>query len=313
MLAKQKALNVFFYLFPTYFVGAYVASKNSAQGFVVASQAVSILAMMVFVGGCVTFVGVGVPIHHVFGGNYLITGELLGCAILLMLPHVLRGAKLEFILSVLLFSVLFIIGGRGPLLGVILSIFLFFLYKHFCGKSVVSNYRKWIVGGVYGIISFMAIGIVVYWFSPYVFSGSTWGPLLEAFSGHDASLAERWLYWRESWRMFTQNPLLGVGLGNWSSVAAQNDVVGPHPHNIFLEMLTEGGVVAVSLWVAVVLFAVKGVRHMLDQQNPTYVGWGLVVVFAFFNALKTGSLVDNNVLFLGMGIVASARHSASSL
>ena len=67
--------------------------------------------------------------------------------------------------------------------------------------------------------------------------------------------------WRATLKMFTANPILGVGLGAyWIGITAYHDASGmvtpQEAHNDYLELLSSGGVVgfALGLWFAIAAF-----------------------------------------------------------
>ena len=74
-----------------------------------------------------------------------------------------------------------------------------------------------------------------------------------------------------AWRIFMDYPLTGVGLKNYREVCAHyTEHCHPHPHNIYLEFLSESGIVGFLFFVAfVVIFVVKFARRtMRNAINP---------------------------------------------
>lgn len=78
--------------------------------------------------------------------------------------------------------------------------------------------------------------------------------------------------WATTWRMFTANPILGVGLGAyWARVPEFHDASGSmtpqEAHNDYLELLASGGLLGLALgvWFAVALF--RRTRASLQSPN----------------------------------------------
>lgn len=80
---------------------------------------------------------------------------------------------------------------------------------------------------------------------------------------------DRPLIWAEAWRQATEHPWFGTGPGAYQTVATQSSSAvsarpADHPHDLFLTILTERGVVGVALAVVVVVGCVTAARrHVL--------------------------------------------------
>lgn len=64
------------------------------------------------------------------------------------------------------------------------------------------------------------------------------------------SIGIRQIMWTDAWSIFKSQPILGVGLGNWSSntsiFLAQYEF--KYPHNILAEVLSEQGIIGALFW-----------------------------------------------------------------
>ena len=100
-------------------------------------------------------------------------------------------------------------------------------------------------GAVILIVSLLAIGL-----APVVVPQPVLdrlGTLLPLEGGGDAaeSTHRRWLVFWQGLKLFSQNPLLGVGVGNfrWHAVMDPSYGVAGATHNAYLLVLVEGGVI----------------------------------------------------------------------
>lgn len=78
----------------------------------------------------------------------------------------------------------------------------------------------------------------------------------EAFADRFEPSEERADVWPEYWRMFLDNPVLGVGLG----VGWLTNSILQEPHNLFLELLSEMGIVGLLAFGALIVAIVRSGR-----------------------------------------------------
>jgi O-antigen ligase len=140
----------------------------------------------------------------------------------------------------------------------------------------------------------------------------------------DVHAGTRLVLWDIAWDLFKQHPVLGVGMGDYSTEA--DELVGDRTvttttdtHNVFLQVLATRGLVGfipfVIFWVVVLrsLFRVKrgSVRDSLEWHYA-------VAAIAVTVAILFGALTENNVddeevfiayLFV-LGLALSARYAA---
>lgn len=94
------------------------------------------------------------------------------------------------------------------------------------------------------------------------------------------SNSERILIWHSARDMFVEHPVFGIGVGNfhdqyiekYRSPIAREDLW--HPHNVFLAMLSEGGVLGglsyLALWIYLYYSAIKTYRRQKDIVSIAY-------------------------------------------
>ena len=116
------------------------------------------------------------------------------------------------------------------------------------------------------------------------------GPLAGARASALASYDSRIGKWRTAWRMFTDNPLTGIGMGgdfgDWffsyrsAALAAESGLARSvdDPHNVFLAMFANGGLLLGVAYLAFVAFAawalIHGLRVLNGQERLALAGAG---------------------------------------
>jgi O-antigen ligase len=118
-------------------------------------------------------------------------------------------------------------------------------------------------------------------------------------SGPGESLSGRFELYERALRTWVAAPLRGQGIG---SFAAQAPL--PYPHNVFLEVLTETGVIGFAL-VAVLLLVSTAHLLRLYLHTPGAEQFLVTTTFLYFlvNATVSGDLPDNRMLFVLAGFV----------
>jgi O-antigen ligase len=115
----------------------------------------------------------------------------------------------------------------------------------------------------------------------------------------DANFAnvERLAHWVAGWRMFTRQPWLGVGTGQYATVYPQvavprwQEAMG-HAHNYYLNVLAESGLVGLAAYLAVVGAALVAAWRGAQRQSGWSRGLGLAAL-GMVGHLVGHSLVDN--------------------
>jgi O-antigen ligase len=113
----------------------------------------------------------------------------------------------------------------------------------------------------------------------------------------ETSVGARLYMWDGAYRIFIEDPIIGVGTGGYMIEMAKHSefpVAPDHPHNSFLYLASCFGLVGLSvfLWVLIVLMT-KGWRAR--DSVPGF------AVLAFSLVLIIGSLTDTQILSLATG------------
>ena len=103
----------------------------------------------------------------------------------------------------------------------------------------------------------------------------------------------RFRIWAEALRRIAERPLFGYGAGT-QPTAVIFDSIGmdaPHAHNIVLQVLMEGGLIALALLIAIAILLLKnGLRLMLRRNPPSF--WAGFAACGFVLATFLHGLVD---------------------
>ncbi|MCA0453056.1 MAG: O-antigen ligase family protein [Chloroflexi bacterium] len=126
------------------------------------------------------------------------------------------------------------------------------------------------------------------------------------------AVAERLAHWQAALNMFTTNPWLGVGFGNYANAYPQYNLMNwqeplGHAHNYYLNLLAEVGIIGLlaygKVWVTIFL-RTWHIRLHPDALSR-YVAIGLLGAWVY---LAVHSFFDNlyvNNLFLHLGVMLS--------
>lgn len=106
----------------------------------------------------------------------------------------------------------------------------------------------------------------------------------------------RWIRWNLAWNAFLESPIIGHGLG---SVFYE---VGFYSHNIFTDMLCEGGLVLVSIFIFLLLKFIQASRLLIaeDYRNEIIV---IVFLCSFVMSCFSGYYLSETGIWLSLTYV----------
>jgi O-antigen ligase len=148
------------------------------------------------------------------------------------------------------------------------------------------------------------------------------GVSLDSVTAENFSAVQRLAFWQAGYNMWNNNPLLGVGIGNYIEAypkyAAQGwETVLGHAHDYYLNAAAETGVVGLAAYLVLLFNAFKQVGRSV-RQAPPGVWYGVALGFlGSLTALSVHNLVDNMYvhgipvlvgLILGAATVAPGFH-----
>jgi O-antigen ligase len=243
---------------------------------------------------------------HLGEANYLMLGRLCGLGALVALAAWLYGRGggagwLCLALFVILGFVLAIGGGRGPLLATVLPLLIpVALGIRLTARKIFYSPTQL---SVLVLLLATAIGFVLY--------GEITGHRLATFerlerlveSEARGSEAIRGNLYAEASGVWLQAPVVGHGAGGWTSATGRPDEVR-YPHNIVAELLVEGGMVGLMLFVALVATALRGVSFERLRRDPQAVCAVMLFANGLLNAMLSADLPGNRAMFLAIGLLA---------
>ena len=170
----------------------------------------------------------------------------------------------KVLFSLLLFTILFIVsilGTRGAYLGVVLCFASYTIYIYFLNNNAKFKFKQ--LSLVFGILIISIISnISLSEKNSNVISRASTITL----NTQDGSVNQRLRYYKQGLSHFFENPILGVGIGNWKLVSIDYDkkdingfIVPYHAHNDLIQLLTELGILGLVSYILFIIFSTKNV------------------------------------------------------
>jgi len=104
-----------------------------------------------------------------------------------------------------------------------------------------------------------------------------------------------------SYKMFLDNPITGIGINNFKDLCNSNEFYkklmvnydcASHPHNIYIQWLTEGGIIVFISFIIYLYYLVKFI--IKNTGNKKYKIISVIVILSmFWPIMSTGSLIKN--------------------
>lgn len=194
-----------------------------------------------------------------------------------------RSLRLLAVFAVIITSFLGIItGSRGP---VIASIFAVLLVM---GCAPV--FKKYRLRALFGVA---VLGGIAYWLA----MKSNSDGLARIVTGSETSDEARLVMWEQSINLIENHPF-GIGWGMYDPPGSE---IHGYPHNFFLEIGVEGGLIPLLLIsVLFIVTIIRGVVRSQNIQNATFLG---LFIFAVFNAMVSGDINGNRLLWLALFVI----------
>ena len=242
-------------------------------------------------------------VTYLLDGAYLGIGRVLGigAGIVLVGSATLSNKLHRIVCLALFFMYIFVLafsGGKGPLVAVILASISPLIVPPFVkGSHLIRLGRNLLIVSVVvivGIIALIGFGVKMTTIERASF-------VVED-GAIDNSTSERIFLYESAWENWKEAPVIGKGIGSFPELIGRNGE-SEYPHNIFLEVGVETGLVGLFLFSSILLFGVFqfGLRGMYKDPNKMI----LMILFVntLVNAQFTEDLTGNRMLFAMAGLL----------
>jgi O-antigen ligase len=220
-------------------------------------------------------------------------GRLMGVGAVISVIYVLRGRRLlaraaALIVAVLLVGLAILANARGPLMALIVIAGGAMLF------GIVER-RRWAAGAL--VLAITGLGA----YEAY----SRLDPNFNRYAATIQGFAEesRWDLFATALRMATESPLVGYGYGGFDAATGMG-----YPHNLFLEALTESGLVGLVLLTIAILIACRDAWRARDRDFVSESTFWLLLYY-LIAAQVSGSFYGNSMLFLLAGLAYARRQT----
>ena len=184
-----------------------------------------------------------------------------------------------FASTALLFGCLVVSGSRGAWIACVVEcLLLLSIFLHRSRNLRITKKRVAYLFVTIAVVIFLLVGI---------FSRSYDG--------------ERILLWRAAWQMFLDHPIAGIGLLHFNEVYTAyylsplaKEPGLPHPHNLFLNFLSETGIIGLSAYLSMIFVQMKLCIEFNNRNkdiNGQYITLPIVYLVAVVGMLEHG-MVD---------------------
>jgi hypothetical protein len=241
-----------------------------------------------------------------WGRSYLGFGRLFGVASLVVVAWILWSARtgVKWVVAgvslVILGAGLLVGGGRGPMLAAMAAM----------AVPVGAGFRmrddriyveRRSLGLAVALITLVCLVLALGQAGVFL---RTVQRLMVLLTGGDAhSFGQRLWYYQQVPGLWFDAPLVGHGIGSWPLLIGWGDVRA-YPHNIVFEIIVELGALGLLAFGIMCAVSIRGVVWLSARSEPHVKLVLMILVSATFNALVSGDLTDNRLLFAVLGLAA---------
>jgi len=233
--------------------------------------------------------------------GYLAWSQLIGMgaitsfSMLLFYPEY-KGKGAGFLTFILFIGLAASLARGALIVGVGLAAILA-IYYFKINKKKSYSLTEWFKNKSFRILGFLSIGIIILAASQVE---RTAGRLLELLGG---SLGGREFLWMTSINGYLESPLIGYGLGNSGIVSSGR--LDWYPHNLFLQVLIDGGIIPGILLFIICLYPVIRAYSFFKDRNIKSNLWIPALsmyIFLFAEYFKSSNFYESRV-FIAVAIL----------
>mgnify|MGYP000873077812 CR=1 FL=1 len=205
----------------------------------------------------------------------IVFGRLMGVGAALSLIGI-HSLKNKILFSIFTLAVIWT-ASKGPIIALLITWLTYFLFKMSYKEKAFSLFAIFVISipliNNLNIIQDVGLSRVIDAFN-YMFLGN-----LDDSVSHSISIRQSIMY--QSIDLFLQNPFFGVGVGGWAANISNEGLI--YPHNFFLEVFSEGGLLLGGL------FCVPYVIFLLKPNSVLF----YAVLFLLISQLFSGDILDS--------------------
>jgi len=262
------------------------------------------------------------------GGSYtgftwqtaFISGYIVcGLGIILLSYNYIKNTKMRFILLVnipILLIALFMGGKRAHLIFMIIAFLVTYIFSKGNKKLIVRMLKAVLLIFMLVLFAILSMIIIDKDEGPFINLLTKFNDTIESFlAGEDITSGRIHLY-DYALQYFLDNPFIGIGWREFKevSVGVINMNKGSHPHNIYIQLLTELGIPGFILFIIPTIYILVITFKLLLNYNNTFEGcmkWKFYIQFSLYIQIFfllygiTGNLLtDHLYLYMYMFAVA---------
>lgn len=262
------------------------------------------------------------------GGSYtgftwqtaFISGYIVcGLGIILLSYNYIKNTKMRFILLVnipILLIALFMGGKRAHLIFMIIAFLVTYIFSKGNKKLIVRMLKAVLLIFMLVLFAILSMIIIDKDEGPFINLLTKFNDTIESFlAGEDITSGRIHLY-DYALQYFLENPFIGIGWREFKevSVGVINMNKGSHPHNIYIQLLTELGIPGFILFIIPTIYILVITFKLLLNYNNTFEGcmkWKFYIQFSLYIQIFfllygiTGNLLtDHLYLYMYMFAVA---------
>jgi len=282
------------------------------------SWAIVIISTVMAIDALSNYPGVGkVSFVTALGSNYIALARAGGFGLLATLAFLLPTerrplAKLcLWVMAILQTLATLSAGARGPVLALGVSLLCFFALSVRGFPHLRVDRFSWRLGVVL-FIALVLIGTV----GQEIFSTLFFRTQVLMTHLGESALTRLHLY-EEAFRLWASSPVWGVGTGGFAMAVTGSALVRAYPHNIILELGAETGLLGVLFFVAMVWMAFSigfaALRNSGRFARATVRYLLVAGCFALLNAMVSGDINDNRMLFTLVGLLSCTPRFQASI